>query len=126
MRGLTDTIEQRGSMVAGLGPPGCGKTVVLDKCIKRAQDLGARVLVALPTAPQRARMRTKHPEVDLDTCHGAFLLHRPAAESMGMGYELIVIDEAPQLLDWHFSRLNETWMAAGRVPCLVFAGDEWQ
>ena len=125
---LMGRIEEHASMVAGLGPPGCGKTVVLDRCIRRAQDAGARVLVALPTGAQRARMRAKHQEVDLDTCHGAFLFHKPAAESMGimMGYELIVIDEAPQLLDWHFSRLVEMWLAAGKVPCVVFAGDEWQ
>ena len=128
MDDLMGLIEEHASMVAGLGPPGCGKTVVLDRCIKRAQDVGARVLVALPTGAQRARTRAKHPEVDLDTCHGAFLFHKPAAESMGimMGYELIVIDEAPQLLDWHFSRLDEMWLAAGKVPCMVFAGDEWQ
>ena len=125
---LGGIIEEHGSMVAALGAPGTGKTAVLDRCIRRAQRLGARVLVALPTGVQRARMRQKHPQVDLDTCHGAFLFHRPLPECMGImiSYDLIVIDEAPQLFEEHFGRLDEMWLAAAKVPCVVLAGDEWQ
>ena len=32
-------------MVAALGAPCTGKTAVLDRCIRRAERLGARVLV---------------------------------------------------------------------------------
>ena len=125
---LAALAEEHGSMVAGMGPPGTGKTAVLDRCIRRAQRLGARVLVALPTGVQRARMRQRHPDVDLDTCHGAFLFNKLLAEAMGIMtcYDLIVIDEAPQLFEEHFERLDEMWLAAGKAPCVVFAGDPWQ
>ena len=120
--------EEHGSPVAVLGEPGTDKTAVLDQCIRRAQNKGARVLLAMPTGVQRARMKQRHPQADLDTCHGAFLFHKPLVEAMGvmMCYDLIVIDEAPQLFEEHFSRLHEMWRAAGKVPCLVFAGDDWQ
>ena len=125
---LAGIIEEHGSMVACSGAPGTGKTAVLDRCIRRAQQRGARVLIALPTGVQRARMKQRHPDAELDTCHGAFLFHKPLAEAMGIMscYDLIVIDEAPQLFEEHFDRLDEMWMAAGKAPCLVFAGDEWQ
>ena len=125
---LVGLTEEHGSMVAGSGAPGTGKTAVLDRCIRRAQERGARVLITLPTGAQRARMRQRHPEADLDTCHGAFLFHKPLAEAMGIltAYDLVVVDEAPQLFEEHFERLDEMWRAAGKVPCLVFAGDEWQ
>ena len=41
-------------------------------------------------------------------------------------YDLIVVDEAVQLFEEHFERLDQMWRAAGKVPCLVFVGDEWQ
>ncbi|CAE7481979.1 unnamed protein product [Symbiodinium sp. CCMP2592] len=125
---LAAIIEEHGSMVACSGAPGTGKTAVLDRCIRRAQRLGARVLIALPTGVQRVRMKQRHPEAELDTCHGAFLFHKPLAEAMGVltCYDLVVIDEAPQLFEEHFERLHEMWLASGKVPCLVFAGDEWQ
>ena len=73
-------------------------------------------------------MRQRRPDVDLDTCHGAFLFHKPLAEAMGVMtcYDLIVIDEAPQLFEEHFDRLHEMRIAAGKAPCVVFAGDPWQ
>ena len=125
---LMSLAEEHGSMVAVLGPPGTGKTAALDQCIRRAQRLGARVLLAMPTGVQRARVKQRHPDVDLDTCHGAFLFHKPLVEAMGvmLYYDLIVIDEAPQLFEEHFERLDQMWLAAGKLPCMVFAGDEWQ
>ena len=66
-------------------------------------------------------MRQRHADVELDTCHGAFLFHKPLAEAMGvMTCYDIVVDEAPQLFKEHFDRLLEMWNAAGPVPCLVF------
>ena len=125
---LLGQVEEHGSMVAVLGEPGTGKTAVLDMCIRQAQRKGARVLLAMPTGVQRARMKQRHPQAELDTCHGAFLFHKPLVEAMGvmLCYDLIVIDEAPQLFEEHFHRLDQMWMAAGKVPCLVLAGDEWQ
>ena len=125
---LVGLAEEHGSMVAAVGPPGTGKTAVLDRCIRRAGSLGARVLIALPTGVQRSRMRQRHPNAELDTCHGAFLFHRPLVESLGImaAYDLIVIDEAFQLVEEHFARLHEMWLAAAKAPCVVMAGDEWQ
>ena len=107
-------VQEHGSMVAIMGPPGSGKTAVLDRCIRRAVRLGARVLMALPTGALRARMKQRHPDIELDTCHGAFLLHRPQSEGMGimLGYDLVVIDEAFQLFASHFDRLHEQWCVA--------------
>ncbi|CAE7260998.1 unnamed protein product [Symbiodinium microadriaticum] len=97
--------------------------------------------LALTKHPEFARskmMRSMGPEienetaasscVELDTCHGAFLFHRALTESLALmtGYHLIVIDEAFQLVEEHFEGLHQMWLAAGRVPCLVLAGDEWQ
>ena len=59
---LMGVIEEHGSMLAVLGEPGTGKTAVLDACIRRAQRKGARVLLAMPTGVQRARMRARHPD----------------------------------------------------------------
>ena len=125
---LLGLVEEHGSMVAVLGEPGTGKTAVVDRCARRAQRLGARILIALPTGVQRSRMKQRHPDVDLDTCHGAFLFHRPLVEAMGimLCYDLIFVDEAAQLFEEHFGRLDEMWRAAGKVPCVVFAGDDWQ
>ena len=125
---LLHLADEHDSMVAVLGPPGTGKTAVLDQCVRRAQRLGARVLLAMPTGVQRARMKQRHSEADLDTCHGAFMFHKPLVEAMGvmLCYDLIVVDEAPQLFEEHFDRLHQMWLGAGKLPCLVFAGDEWQ
>ena len=45
-----------------------------------------------------SELRAVHPDVDMDTYHGAFLLHRPLQEAMAIltQYELVVIDEASQ------------------------------
>ena len=128
MERLLGHADEHGSIVAVSGQPGTGKTAVVDLCVKRAQRLQARILLAMPTGVQRSRMKQRHPEVDLDTCHGAFLFHKPLVEAMGimMCYDLIVIDEAVQLFEEHFERLYQMWRAAGKVPCLVFVGDEWQ
>ena len=125
---LVGLAEEHCTVVAAVGPPGTGKTAVLDKCIRRAESCGARILIALPTGVQRSRMKQRHPNVDLDTCHGAFLFHRPLTESLGImaSYDLIVIDEAFQLVEEQFERLDQMWQAAGKVPCFVLAGDEWQ
>ncbi|WP_422022098.1 hypothetical protein [Pyruvatibacter mobilis] len=73
-------------------------------------------------------MKQRHPDVELDTCHGAFLFHKPLVEAMGvmLCYDLIFVDEAAQLFEEHFGRLDEMWLAAGKVPCVVFAGDDRQ
>eukprot|EP00971_Amphidinium_carterae_P136882 2712311-Amphidinium_carterae.1 len=62
METLMSRMEEHACMIAG-----SGKTVVLDRCIRRAVRNNARVLVTLPTGAQRARMRQRHPDVDMDT-----------------------------------------------------------
>lgn len=80
------------------GPPGTGKTHVLHEQVRRWKSEGARILFALPTGQLASELRAVHPDVDMDTYHGAFLLHRPPQEAMAIltQYELVVIDEAGQ------------------------------
>ena len=81
------------------GPPGTGKTHVLHEQVRRWKQEGARVLFALPTGQLSSELRAVHPDVDMDTYHGAFLLHRPLQEAMAIltQYELVVIDEAARV-----------------------------
>ena len=78
------------------GPPGTGKTHVVHEQIRRWKHAGARVLFALPTGQLASEIRSLHPDVKVDTSHGAFLLHRPLQEAMAIltQYEMVVIDEA--------------------------------
>ena len=78
------------------GPPGTGKTHVVHEQIRKWKRKGARILFALPTGQLASEVRSLHPDVDVDTSHGAFLLHRPLQEAMAIltQYELVVIDEA--------------------------------
>ena len=110
------------------GPPGTGKTTVVDKCVRRCLRDGGRVLYALPTAQQASRVRAKHPEADVDTCSGAFFLYRDAIEVMDCltQYDMIAVDEISQLSKADFERILQMWEAADKIPALVFAGDFWQ
>ena len=78
------------------GPPGTGKTHVVHEQIRKWKRKGARILFALPTGQLASEVRSLHPDIDVDTSHGAFLLHRPLQEAMAIltQYELVVIDEA--------------------------------
>ena len=110
------------------GPPGTGKTTVVDKCVRRCLRDGGRVLYALPTAQQASRVRAKHPQADVDTCSGAFFLYKDAVEVMDMltQYDMVAVDEVSQLSKADFERILQMWEAADKVPALVFAGDFWQ
>ena len=125
---LEEQAREQGSMLAGLGPPGTGKTKVVNDCIRRWKRKGARILFALPTGQLAARMRQEHPDIDVDTCHGAFLLYRDRMESLPImtQYDLIVVDEISMLSEPDFDRITEMWLAAGKLPCLVLLGDFWQ
>lgn len=110
------------------GPPGTGKSFVVDKCVRKCLREGGRVRYALPTAQQASRVRTKHPEADVDTCAGAFFLYKNAIEVMDclQQYDLVAVDEISQLSQEDFERIIQMWEAADKVPALVFAGDFWQ
>lgn len=81
------------------GPPGTGKTHVVHEQIRKWKRKGARILFALPTGQLASEVRSVHPDIDVDTSHGAFLLHRPLQEAMAIltQYELVIIDEADGL-----------------------------
>ena len=110
------------------GPPGTGKTTVIDKCVRKCLSHGGRVLIALPTAQQASRVRAKHPQADVDTCSGAFFLYKDAVEVMDCltQYDMIAVDEVSQLSKDDFERILQMWEAADKLPVLVFAGDFWQ
>ena len=110
------------------GPPGTGKTTVVDKCARKCLREGGRVLCALPTAQQASRVRSKHPAADVDTCSGAFFLYRDAVEVMDCltQYDMVTVDEISQLSREDFERIIQMWEAADKVPALVLAGDFWQ
>ena len=78
------------------GPPGTGKTHVIHEQIRRWKRAGARILFALPTGQLASEIRGVHPDVDVDTCHSAFLLHKSLQEAAALltQYELVIIDEA--------------------------------
>ena len=77
------------------GPPGTGKTHVIHEQIRKWKRTGARILFALPTGQLASEVRAVHPDVDVDTSHGAFLLHKSLQEAMAIltQYELVIIDE---------------------------------
>lgn len=110
------------------GPPGTGKSTVVDKVVRKCLRDGGRVLYALPTAQQASRVRAKHPEADVDTCSGAFFLYKDAIEVMDclQQYDLVPVDEISQLSQEDFDRIIQMWEAADKVPALVLAGDFWQ
>ena len=110
------------------GSPGTGKSFVVDKCVRKCLREGGRVLYALPTAQQASRVRTKHPEADVDTCSGAFFLYKNAIEVMDclQQYDLVAVDEISQLSQEDFERIIQMWEAADKIPALVLAGDFWQ
>ena len=117
-----------GSVIAGLGPPGTGKTTAVDACVRRTLRCGGRVLYALPTGQQAARVRGRFPDCDVDTCSGAFGLWQSSQDALHLldllaTYDLVVVDEVSQLSKHDFNRILKLWDAASRMPALVFIGD---
>ena len=118
-------LQEHGRILVGLGPSGCGKTYAVDFVINRARQLGARLLVCLPTGQLACDFREKHPRIEIDTIHGGILLYKPLREVLPLmtQYDFIVIDELSQLCDVHFDFIAQLWEAAGRRPCLLLTGD---
>ena len=78
------------------GPPGTGKTHVIHEQIVRWKQKGARILFSVPTGQLSSEQKAIHPDIHVDTYHGAFLLHRTLQEAMAIltQYELVILDEA--------------------------------
>lgn len=110
------------------GPPGTGKTFVIHAQIKHWGAKGARILFGLPTGQLASEIRAKHPNIDVDTNHGAFLLHRDLQEAASIltQYDLVVIDEVSMLTADHFEHILALWKYAEQLPCLSLLGDFWQ
>ena len=86
------------------------------------------MLYALPTAQQAARVRSRHPTADVDTCAAFWLWKDRADEHLDIltQYDLVVVDKVSQLDAEQFERIIQMWEAADRLPALVFTGDFWQ
>ena len=108
-----------------LGPAGSGKTTAVEIAIDRAVESGAKVGIACPTAMLASRYRQRFPNLDVDTVHGMFLLHRREGETLEVmqPYDLMIIDEIGQLTRWHFERIMRLWNNVNRQPALVLVGD---
>ena len=108
-----------------LGPAGSGKSTAVEIALEHAVRNGAHVGVACPTGMLATQYKTRHPDLDIDTVHGMFALHKDEATTLEMMkiYDMIVIDEVGQLPTRIFDRLLRLWDAADRRPALVFVGD---
>ena len=115
----------RSHIIIALGPPGSGKTTIVHKCVRKWHRKGARILFALPTGQLASEIRRVHPEVDVDTCHGALLFHKDLTEALPVmtQYDLIIIDELSMLTAEHYDRIHAMWQTAERLPCVVLLGD---
>jgi ATP-dependent exoDNAse (exonuclease V) alpha subunit len=126
---LSEKARKHGKALAVMGPPGCGKTTRAKKLIRHAVDHGGKVLCAYPTGQMQSRVRAELQaeglEVDLDTCHGAFCLHKPEQDVLPIleDYALIVVDEFPQLSRPDFERIIRIWENSGKTALLLFLGD---
>ncbi|CAE7283076.1 pif1, partial [Symbiodinium sp. CCMP2456] len=98
-----------------LGPAGSGKTTTAHQVIRQVAANG-RVLLTAPTGRLAATLRERFPDLEVDTVHGAFLVHKPTQEAMEVlwPYDLIVVEEVGQP------------PAADRIPTLIFVGDFYQ
>ena len=129
LRNFTETHLERaprkGRPLCILGPAGSGKSTCVEVAIRRAVEAGAHVGIACPTGVLASSYREKFPDLDVDTLHGMFLLHKPENETWDAMtfFDLVVIDEVGQLSKSTFERLLRLWDNAERRPALVFVGD---
>ena len=111
--------------VAVLGPAGSGKTTAVELGIRKAVGHGAHVGIACPTGVLASGYKVKFPQLDVDTAHGMFGLHKPEFETLDMmqQFDLVVIDEIGQVSCKNFERIMKIWVACGMRTCLLAVGD---
>jgi hypothetical protein len=126
---LRKKVQERAKAFAVRGPPGSGKTRRAKALIRYTLEKGGKVLCTYPTGEMqsrlRAELRDEGLDVDCDTCHGAFQLHKRENDAIPIleDYTLIIVDEFPQLSAVNFERIIRAWQNAGKVPVLIFLGD---
>ena len=121
-------LEELNRPLLCLGGPGTGKTFVADYLIGLAVQKGLTICYALPTGALACRMRQKHTDICIGTCHGAFLFFRPLSEAIALmtEYDMVVIDEVVQLGAEEFGRITAMFNAASKRLFLLLMGDDWQ
>ena len=104
-------------ILAALGPPGSGKTAAIHACVDEWKARGARILMALPTGQLAAEMRARHPDVDVDTCHGAFLFHKDLNEALPIltQYDLVGGGRPTSCPAWSFSATSGSSLGRRRT-----------
>ena len=85
-------------------------------------------MACVPTRQLASEVRLPHPDVEVDTCHGGFLLYKPLREVICLlsQHDLVVVDEISQMNAEQYEFIVAMWEAAGRVPALMLLGDFWQ
>jgi len=130
--GLAEERRHKARPYAVTGPPGSGKTRRAKNLIRYTCAKGGQVLLTSPTGQMQSRLRAELQEeglhVDVDTCHGAFALHKRSQDALVVveHYDLLIVDEFPQLSAEHFDRIIQVWNNAGKIPYLLFLGDFYQ
>jgi hypothetical protein len=113
---------------AVLGPAGSGKTTCVQQAMESVHRDGGHVLVVAPTGRLSVTFKSKYPQFDTDTIHGAFQIWKPFEETLElmMPYDMVVVEEIGQLSQDTFERMIHLWEYAEQLPTLVFVGDFYQ
>ena len=77
------------------------------------------MVVVAPTTKLASDDRAMCPHLDVDTIHGAFLLHGPEQETL----DLVVVEEFGQCHVYNLERVVRLCCAVNQQPALVFLGD---
>jgi len=111
-----------------MGPPGTGKTAVIGAKVREWAKKDARILLTAPTGNLSARMRAEFPDIEVDTCAGAFLFHRDLTEALPIltQYDMVIVDEISMLSGRNFDHIMAMYHAADKLVVLILGGDLWQ